>query len=414
MSRESLLIVLWPSVLVRTGLNSSIAVTREGRVEDGTRTPPWITKAETPAAVQPLVEDTAEVAVNVVPFGSLVGNARRLVVRGLILFSALVFSLFSWPQISSAQTESSDLLTPSGSTTIPFSFGQGTFARWSGGTLVVVQDRFSRAPTFRVFDREGREISRHTFTIPDAAHINAYAFARGGDGSLVVGGTAFTRDSRGASFLAWVSQDRSAQTTIRTSPFVISAVTVAADGTIWVAGHRKRNSADEPWDYTQHLIRRYDKTGKLLGSYVPWSSLEAPVPRTSPPDNLSQLVSSADRVGWYSPRLRTYVEFALDGTVLRKVKGPDHNQHDIVSLGLCDDGSLFLSVSILAGPGKTRSWSLFALEREREMWNYLPQKEPWGAMYGCDGTRLAITTDPGTIAWLEVSERNSKPSVQAR
>ncbi len=326
--------------------------------------------------------------------------------RGLILSSLLGVSLFTAVSASLAQTASSDLLRSAGSTTIPFSFGPKTLAGWSGGVLIAVQDRFSRAPVFRVFDREGRGTANHVFVIPEAARINVYAFAGGGDGSLVVGGTAFTRDSRGANFLAWVSPDRSEQTTIRTSPFVVSAVTMAADGTIWVAGHTKRNSAGEQWDYSQHLLRRYDRTGKLLGTSVPWSSLEAPVPHTLPPDNLSQLVSSADRVGWYSPRLRTYLEFALDGTLLKTVTGPNHDEKDIISLGLCDDGSLFLSVAVLAGPGKARSWSIHALDRQRETWHFLPQQAPWGAIYGCDGSRLATTTDLSTISWLEVSAKN--------
>lgn len=336
--------------------------------------------------------------------------------RGLILFlySLLGVSLLTSVSASLAQTASSDLLTPAGSTTVPFRFGSGTLGIWSGGALAVVQDRFSRAPTFRIFDRTGREISRHLFTIPEAAHINSYAFAHGWDGTLVVGGTAFTSDGRGTNFLAWVSPDRSEQTIIRTSPFVVSAVTVAADGTIWVAGHRKRISAAEPWDYTQPLLRRYDRTGKLLGTSVPWSSLEAPAARTLPPDNLSQLVSSADRVGWYSPRLRTYLEFSLDGTLLRTVKGPQHDQKDIVSLGLCDDGSLFLSIAVLAGPGKVPSWSIYALPREHEPWEVHPQEAPWGAIYGCDGSRLATTTDLSRISWLAVSPKAATASARAQ
>jgi hypothetical protein len=290
-------------------------------------------------------------------------------------------------------------LMPEGTTTIPFSFVRDTLGVWSGGALLVAQDRLSAAPTFRVFDHDGVEVSRHTFTIPEATHINAYSFARGWDGSLVVGGSAFTNESRSASFVAWVSPDRQEQTVVRTSPFVVSAVTVAADGTIWVAGHRKRTAADEEWDYSEPLIRRYDKTGKLLGSFIPWSSLQPPL-GIQPPDMRSLLVSSPDRIGWYSRDSRTYIEFALDGTVLKWVQTPEHDNSSIVWAALCDDGKLFISDSVSAGPSTTRSWGIHALDPGSDTWSFIPRQEPWGRLYGCDGTRLAATTNHSTISWL--------------
>lgn len=66
----------------------------------------------------------------------------------------------------------SDLLTRTDSVQMPFTIASETFAVWSGGALVYVQDRFSSAPIIQVFDRTGSEISKFTFSIPRANLIN--------------------------------------------------------------------------------------------------------------------------------------------------------------------------------------------------------------------------------------------------
>jgi len=303
-----------------------------------------------------------------------------------------------WSGELAGQTATPDALTSKELTEIPVNFVTGTWGVWSGGALLVVQDRLSGAPVFRVFERNGREISQFTFAIPGASHINVYAFARGLDGSLAVGGTAYTNDSRGATFLAWVSPEGGEQTVIRLPPFFPVPVTVALDGTIWVAGHETKWTG--PRDYNQHLIRRYDRTGKMLGSFIPWSRLRTALPTPSP-DTQSVFISLADRIGWYSRHSQTYIEFSLEGAVINWIKTPEHPRHVMLSIAPCDDGGLFVGATVNNGPNRTASWGIFALDRQRGEWSFLPRPEKWGTLYGCDGTRLASTTDSRTIAWLE-------------
>src|SRR5713101_131721 len=166
------------------------------------------------------------------------------------------------------QPRTADALTPTGSAQMPLTINKDRIAVWSGGALVFVQDRFSDAPIFRILDRNGAQLSEFRFSIPGAVLINIYdnSVARGSDGALAIVGTAYSDDSRGSMFVAWVSPDGQQQTIIRTNPFFPEAVTLASDGTIWIAGQEGR-------DYSRPLIRRYDKTGKLLGSFIPWSRL---------------------------------------------------------------------------------------------------------------------------------------------
>jgi hypothetical protein len=178
-------------------------------------------------------------------------------------------------------------------------------------------------------------------------------------------------------------------------------VTIAADGTIWIAG-------DERWepgmavDRSQDLIRHYDKTGKLLGSFIPWSSL-ASATDPKPPSYDSLLVSSKDRVGWYSWRAGAYIELSLDGAVLSRLKTADHLQYELTHVALCDNGSLFVGSSINENPTQKQKagWRIFALDRNRGEWSIIPRDERWGSLYGCDGTQIASTTNFRTISWLE-------------
>lgn len=217
--------------------------------------------------------------------------------KSCLLLSSLLSIVLHSPLSSLAA--SNDSLAESGSTQLPIEAkGPESLAVWSGGALLIVQYRFSDSPVFSSFDREGKLISQFTFTIPEARVNTVFdrSFARGFDGSVAIVGSAYTADSRGTSYLAWVSPDGMNQNIVRLSPFHAWAVTVAADGAIWVAGDEKK-VGQEP-DLSQSVIRRYDKTGKLLGSYIPWSNLHVDAQRS--PAEESILVSSKERVGWYS------------------------------------------------------------------------------------------------------------------
>ena len=325
--------------------------------------------------------------------------------RSSLFFLLLILLISAEINAPTGRATTANALVPTGSTEIPFSFGPGTLEQWSGGSLIVIEYRFSGAPGFRVYDRDGNLTSRFTFTIPDAGLVNIYSFSHGWDGAVAVEGSAYTNDSRGTSFFAWISPDGHQQTVVRTDPFIPHAVTVAADGTIWVAGDQ-RGEPGTAADHSQYLIRRYDKTGKLLGSFIPWSSLTSGTDRM-PPSSDSVLVSSKDRAGWYSGRTGTYIEFSLDGTVISRLKTADRLQNEITHVALCNDGSLFVSSSINENPTQKQkaSWRIFALDRNRGEWSIIPRDERWGSLYGCDGTRLASTTNFRTISWLELSAK---------
>jgi hypothetical protein len=310
--------------------------------------------------------------------------------------SFLLVVLFSGQVSRAATTE----LIPGGSVGMPFDLGpdNSKFTTWTNGSFVFAQDRYSAAPLLRFFDRNGTQVSEFQFGIPGAGLINLYdhSVALGLDDSLAIVGTAYLDDSGGAMFVAWVSPDRKEQTVIRTSPFFPEAVTIASDGTIWVAGHEVRQE-NQKRDYSRPLISRYDKTGKLLGSFLPWSSVDTavlPIPE-------STLLPFKDHVLWYSARSHLYFEFSADGSVINRFKSAPHAEHDLApEVAVCGDG-IFVSARIFDNAGRQQiHWGIFALDRLGGDWTLISREEQWGMLFGCDGTRLATTTDWKTISWL--------------
>ena len=290
-------------------------------------------------------------------------------------------------------------LTQTRSVNGPMEVSGEPVGNWSGGSLVLVSDASSAAPVFRAFDRNGQQIGELTFTLPGSSLINIYSgvFARGFDGSFAISGSAYTADSRGTVFLAWVSADGKKQTVIGTSPFVADAVTMAHDGTIWVAGfeHEKMHGGD------YDVIRRFDRSGKLIGSMIPRSSL--PVmdhKRFAEPAVYSYLASSQDRVGWYSEAAGIYIAFALNGTELERVPVKVNAGMGVYNLAQCDDGAAFVGARVYGGPNRAPAWGILAIDPAAKKTTFLPWSKRPGIFYGCDRDSVVAGTGPGVLAWL--------------
>jgi hypothetical protein len=278
---------------------------------------------------------------------------------------------------------------------------------WSGGAFLLVENAHSTAPLIREFDNTGREISQFELNIPGAHRINVYSggFARGFDGTLAIVGSAFTNDGRGAAFLASVSVDRKRQDVIRTAPYAPRVVTIGADGTLWTAGNEIEDGQLLKGDYK--IVRRFDRNGRMIGAHVPRSSLS--LERGYPtPIEYSHIVSSKDgRIGWFSEATRRYMEFALDGTLIRDIDTSElHGTGDlrrmIDGVALCDGGNLFVSATWLE-PKDVKKWGIFVRDRHKDAWSLGLGKGPWGMLYGCDGQLLAGRTGPRSITWLDHS-----------
>jgi hypothetical protein len=119
------------------------------------------------------------------------------------------------------------------------------------------------------------------------------------------------------------------------------------------------------------VIRHFDRSGNVLGGFVPQSTILNPMSLSSPS---SSLRASSDRTAWYSADGR-YVEISAQGTVLTdiNVPVPGSPSHDtITGFAITDSAQVFLSASFalpqnVAPPGYQRS--IYVLDRASRVWN---------------------------------------------
>lgn len=307
---------------------------------------------------------------------------------------ASVFSLTIWGQnLQPIQTRAINL---------PFTFGNTTpLGNWSGGAIITVENSRSSAPIVRAFDREGHKIAEFTLSIPGASLIKIHSgqFVRGFDGSFAIAGHAYTTDSRGASFVAWVSADGKYQSVIRMSPYLVYSIAMAADGTIWTVGGIETKQTS---DYD--LVRRFDRSGKLLSSIIPQSSLNVmDTKRFVDPASNSYLASSATNVAWYSEAAQIYILFGLDGAEIARITTvtPDGNML-VHGLALCDDGRAFIGAQIHGTPsGEATKTGVLSINA-----GGLLSFTSFGqaTLYGCDGSSLVAQGTKSTFFWYGLSE----------
>lgn len=204
-------------------------------------------------------------------------------------------------------------LQPSSGTPVPV---------WSGGALLALDSFASSAPTVSVQDAHGNRTGSAIVSIPGATSTGVRSAARGNDGTIVAGGWTTDAQGRTAEILALVSPGGANISVSRVGPpFASRHVAVAADGSIWVQGFIGRNPdqvADA--DPAHGLIRHFDSTGKLLGSYFPEAQINDKRREAS-----GFLAVSAGKVGWISwapgpqgvlsAATGGYVEISSDGSV---------------------------------------------------------------------------------------------------
>jgi hypothetical protein len=257
---------------------------------------------------------------------------------------------------------------------------------------VTVERSSSDAPMLLTYDKTGRLVQRISFRIPGASAINIYnqTFARGVDGSFAISGSAYTNDSRATVFLAWISPDGSEQVVTRTAPYVARAVTVAPDGVIWTAGHDSSNGSEINPDHL--IVRRFDRTGRLLGGAIPRSEFSI---ERHPAAN-SYLISSDTRIGWYSEIGEIYIEFALDGLELYRSHIDSVEEVTLGGIALCRDNSLWAST--LHNKDMSAAISLF--DRQSGHWITSIQLGRVLDLYGCDDEGLITLKKPHTLDWL--------------
>jgi hypothetical protein len=270
---------------------------------------------------------------------------------------------------------------------------------WSGRLLLRFEDNLTSAPLVDAVDRDLNH-DAISFEIPGATLINIRGLGGGSDGSILVGGNAFSKDSRRSGFIAWISPDRKRRTLIQTEPFRPEAVVLATDGTIWAAGHIF--DGVEGWHNTYNVIQRYDGAGKMLSSMqVPQARAAANVGNEA--DMSSRLVVSKDRVGWMTNGCE-YIEFSLDGAILQRFDGPPETEGYLVhGVALSEGNDLILARAggaVLAFDRTASSWVPVSIPGRK------PGEDVW--VLGFDGTTLVVDRDRGILGRFKLARTSGR------
>ncbi len=262
-----------------------------------------------------------------------------------------------------------------------------SFPRWEGRNLVGHLHNHSSGPVIYTIDQNGRR-DETVFTLKDGALINIHDLAASTDGEIALVASALSADKRGTTFFARISADRESQTITRTWPFCPSVVTFAPDGNVWIIGNMK--SEDGTQDLARNVLRRFDRSGKMLGS----ATLQVKGWRTA---ETSFLRASKDRVGWFAPE-GEYFEFSLDGSEIGRYPGPEGagvEFRNITGMVLSEDSEV-----IVGHFGGTHA-EFVVLSREQRAWNSISVSKEhapsWAFVLGLDGTTLVTTTTNGRL-----------------
>src|SRR5581483_3394309 len=134
-------------------------------------------------------------------------------------------------------------------------------------------------------------------------------------GTIFLCGTAYDREGSDAAFLASISPSNEGVNVVRTAPYTPYHLALAPDGTVWTVGIEMDNFVEPAASRDKDVVRHFDRTGKLLASFVPRSTFESHSSII-----YGYLAATIDRLGWYTGLEfgpSEYIEISRDGVVSR-------------------------------------------------------------------------------------------------
>jgi hypothetical protein len=145
-------------------------------------------------------------------------------------------------------------------------------SRWSHEGLVTLYVGNPVVKTFTVRGRDGSELSRTNFSIPNTSRLWVHGYDRDLSGNLVFCGEAYSSDGKLAPFIGVQSPQTGDVQLIRTYPYWPTLLAVAPDGTIWtIGGERTPDGKPDGTDVNPNgdVVRHFDRSGKLIASAFP-------------------------------------------------------------------------------------------------------------------------------------------------
>jgi hypothetical protein len=279
---------------------------------------------------------------------------------------------------------------------------------WAGNSFVCISGSRSAMPVLYRFDRTGTRLPDVSVSLPGIDILSLGGVADAPDGRLAVHGRGFDRQlNRSTSFLGLIANDGQQQIAVRLFPYWVAEMAFAPDGVLWTAGGE--TDGVEVLNTNHAVIRRWNASGKLIGSLAPRYEIRAPRPRGHQATQ-SWFAVGGDRVGWYCAISELYIEYSLDGKQMGRYKGADvPPEAHYNGLGMTGDGDVFLSVDY---PSKNaplgRASDIFMLDRVRNCWSAVAKKEPVAGgphwIMGAQGPHLIVYVRQNKVRLLRLAE----------
>jgi hypothetical protein len=179
---------------------------------------------------------------------------------------------------------------------------------------------FGFGPIMRVYGPDGRFAFNVPIRVPNGENTRASDVAVDSDGTLVMasGGIAIT-DANGV------------QTSfIDTKPFIPARVAIASDHSVWVLGGESSGRRG------YMILRKYNRDGKLLGSYLPRSTFRDPGLDQGSEGDPGALLAAGGRIVLI--KSREVIELGINGDVLGRMR---LDRPDFHNFGITSDGNLY-------------------------------------------------------------------------
>lgn len=305
--------------------------------------------------------------------------------------------------VFSAKIDAQRLSAPLSHLAVDGSLAGRPVPKWENGLLIGYDTDPLPARVF-AYDRAGRLVTEAYLRIPGATRLMLRAIAASPSGILAVGGSAYSSEGALAAFIACFGPSGAVQRLVRTSPFAPIRMCFTSDGMLWVAGREATPDfkAEAPHD----ILRRYDGSGRVIQTLLPRDSF---VTHDSyHPAVRAFLVASGDKVGFYSPGAREWVELSLSGTVLGRWRGIDlFPPVRVTGAGLTPEGSLYLSCVRESASEGDQIPEYYRLEKSRGVWIPVDgsliagRGGTFSAIVGADGDALVLLESGSSLSWVQ-------------
>ncbi len=262
-----------------------------------------------------------------------------------------------------------------------------------------------------VYAKSGAPVASYALSPAGAIKIRIWDAAIGSSGTVAATGQAVDREGRQTMFLAIVPPGKTQSAIHRLNPYTGERVAVASDGSVWLTtGRTDEGGGDEAANGDYKVLRHFSADGKLLGEFVPRSSLQGVAPASgSGGTNLTWLRATGERVGAYFGNSHRWLELE-GGKVARECQAepPLRAGEPPISLGGLALPASGGPVALFHYPTPTGT-GIFQLDCGQSVWQPLASYSSTDVaavtdLVGIDGDQLGVRgprASMATILWVQ-------------